>query len=60
MLERKRRSRRLYAETGVTACVALAGVLTGVGGCDTRGTSTDKPAPANIILIVIDTLRADH
>ena len=40
--------------------MVLAGVLTGVGGCDTRGTPTDKPAPANIILIVIDTLRADH
>jgi arylsulfatase A-like enzyme len=42
------------------ACVALAGALLGAHGCDRRAPSNDKPAPANIVLIVIDTLRADH
>lgn len=51
---------RCHPQTVPTACLVWAGLLAGLGGCERQAPSSNDPSPANIILIVVDTLRADH
>jgi arylsulfatase A-like enzyme len=60
MPERKGRRQPGWLRCAVACWAASAGLLVIAGGCDRGARAKDKARPANIVLIVIDTLRADH
>jgi len=60
MPEGEGRRRPGWLMCAVACWAASAGLLVIAGGCDRGARATGKARPANIVLIVIDTLRADH